>query len=474
VAAANRYGDLFQELPMRVLLIQPAHPSSVRLFGRVYMSSLTLPVVAAATPADVHVSIVDENVSRIPFDGPFDLVGITALTPNAPRAYAIADAFRARGVPVVLGGVHATLVPEEAAQHADIVVLGEAEGIWPQVLHDVARGSWERFYRGPKPDLKGLAIPRRELLQESRYYPVPKMEVSRGCPFNCSFCSTTAFFGRQMRYRPIEEVVAEVRSLGRLPSALFFTDNNIVGNREYARELFQALIPLRIRWIGQASLTAVHDMELLELAARSGCRALLIGFESLTPEGLAETNKKVNQILDYQEAVERLHRRGIAVIGCFVVGLDSDDGSVFDRTGAFIEEAHIDVPQVTVLTPYPGTALREKLLAEGRIWDFDWSHYDVTRVTFTPARMTARELQDGYDRLIRRLYSYPAILRRIARAHAYLGQSALGFFPTNIVYRRLCHPALRREERPFQAPKPVRPRERIALEPRPGPAAPKG
>ncbi len=459
---------------MKVLLVQPAHPSSVRLFGRVYMSSLTLPVVAAATPPEVEVSIVDENVSRIPFDSPFDLVGITALTPNAPRAYAIADAFRARGVPVVLGGVHPTLVPDEAAQHADIVVLGEAEGIWAQVLRDVERGTWERFYRGPKPDLQGLGIPRRDLLRESRYYPVPKMEVSRGCPFNCSFCSTTAFFGRQMRYRPIEEVVAEVRSLGHLPSALFFTDNNIVGNREYARELFRALIPLEIRWIGQASLTAAHDLELLDLAARSGCRALLIGFESLTPEGLAEMNKKVNQVLGYQEAVRRLHQRGIAVIGCFVVGLDSDDASVFEHTGAFIEEAQIDVPQVTVLTPYPGTALREKLLAEGRIWDFDWSHYDVTRVTFHPARMTAQELQAGYDGLIRRLYSYPAILRRIARASVYLGRSALGFLPTNIVYRRLCHPALRREERPFRAPRPDRVRERVALSPQPGPAAPKG
>ncbi|MGC8874560.1 MAG: B12-binding domain-containing radical SAM protein [Chloroflexia bacterium] len=457
---------------MKVLLVQPAHPSNVRLFGRVYMSSLTLPVVAAATPPDVDVSIVDENVSSIPLEGRYDLVGITALTPNAPRAYAIADAFRARGVPVALGGVHPTLVPDEAAQHADIVVLGEAEEAWPRVLRDVERGSWERFYRGTRPELKGLGIPRRDLLRESRYYPVPKMEVSRGCPFNCSFCSTTAFFGRQMRYRPIEEVISEVRSLGRLPSALFFTDNNIVGNREYARELFQALIPLGIRWIGQASITAAHDMELLELAARSGCRALLIGFESLTPEGLAEMNKKVNQILDYQEAISRLHRRGIAVIGCFVVGLDSDDSSVFERVGSFIEETQIDVPQVTVLTPYPGTALREKLLAEGRIWDFDWSHYDVTRVTFHPAKMTARELQAGYDRLIRRLYNYPAILRRIARARAYLGGSAVGFLPTNIVYRRLCHPALRREERPFRPPRPAR--ARPALRPLAEPATPKG
>jgi len=451
---------------MKVLLIQPEHPSSVRLFGRVYMSSLTLPAVAAATPPDVEVTIVDENVSRVNLRQPADLVGITALTPNAPRAYAIADAFRGRGVPVALGGVHPTLVPEEAAQHADIVVLGEAEGVWPQVVCDVERGSWEPVYQGSRPDLKNLPVPRRDLLKNSRYFPVPKMEVSRGCPFNCCFCSTTAFFGRQMRYRPAEEVIAEIRSLGHLPTALFFTDNNIVGYHEYARELFEALIPLHIRWIGQASLDAVHDEELLDLAARSGCCSLLIGFESLTPEGLAEANKKVNQIIDYQEAVWRLHRRGISVIGCFVVGLDSDDAGVFQRTGEFIERTNIDVPQVTVLTPYPGTDLRQKLLAEGRIWDSNWSHYDVTRVTFHPARMTAEELQSGYDDLIRRIYSYPAILRRIARASAYLGWGAHGFLPTNVVYRRLCHPALRREPKPFVAPL-GRPARRPAPEGRP-------
>lgn len=436
---------------MKVLLIQPAHPSNVHLFGRVYMSSLTLPVVAALTPPDVEVAILDENVTPLDLEQPANLVGITALTPNAPRAYAIADAFRARGIPVVLGGVHPTLVPDEAAQHADIVVLGEAEGVWPQVVRDVERGSWQRFYRGEKPDLRGLPMPRWDLLDNRRYFPVPKMEASRGCPFNCTFCSTTAFFGRQMRYRPVEEVVAEIRTLDRRFSAVFITDNNIVGRPDYARELFQALIPERITWIGQASLTIAYDEELLDLAARSGCRALLIGFESLSPEGLAEANKKVNQILDYEEAIARIHRRGIAIIGCFVVGFDHDDASVFARTAEFIERTRIAIPQVTILTPFPGTALRERLLAEGRIWDFDWSHYDATRVTFYPARMSPEELQEGYNRLVRRLYSYPAIVRRLLQARSYLGKGVVGFFPTNLVYRRLGREALRYRPKPSPA-----------------------
>lgn len=436
---------------MRVLLVQPAHPSNVRLFGRVYMSSLTLPAVAALTPPDVEVAILDENVAPLDLEQPADLVGITALTPNAPRAYAIADAFRARGIPVVLGGVHPTLLPEEAARHADIVVLGEAEGVWPQVVRDVERGSWQRFYRGEKPDLQGLPAPRWDLLDNRRYFPVPKMEASRGCPFNCTFCSTTAFFGRQMRYRPVEEVVAEIRILDRRFSSVFITDNNIVGRPDYARELFQALIPERVTWIGQASLSIAYDEELLDLAARSGCRALLIGFESLSPEGLAEANKKVNQILDYEEAIVRIHRRGIAIIGCFVVGFDHDDASVFARTADFIERTRIAIPQVTILTPFPGTALRERLLEEGRIWDFDWSHYDATRVTFYPARMSPEELQEGYNRLVRRLYNYPAIIRRLFHARSYLGKGVVGFFPTNLVYRRLGEQARRYRPRPSPA-----------------------
>lgn len=423
---------------MRVLFVQPYDRSgSVKLFGRIYMSQLTLPLLAALVSPEHEVRIVDENVDPIDYDWP-DVAGITTMTQVAPRAYAIADEFRRRGKKVILGGVHLSLLPEEGLAHADAVVVGEAEGVINEVLEDLAAGRSRGIYRrAEKPDLVGMPIPRHDLVDISKYIDIPKVETSRGCPFNCNFCSTTPMFGNRMRYRPVEEVVEEIKKIK--AEFVFFTDNNIVGNPKYAKELFKALIPLKISWISQGSLNLAHDLELLKLAARSGCIGMLIGFESLGSRVIEAIGKKVNKVSEYARDVWRLHKHGIGIIGCFVFGFDEDDESVFDRTVEFVKKVNIDVPQFTILTPYPGTALREQLEKEGRIFHSQWDKYDVGHVVFRPAKMTAEALLNNYRRICREIFSWSQMMRRVLRSSLYLRSpyKTTVFWEINVVYRRL-------------------------------------
>lgn len=423
----------------KILLIQPHHPSNVQLFGKVYMSQLTLPYIAALTPSEYEVKIVDENIEPLDFDERVDLVGISLLTPTASRGYEIAKEFRSRGIPVVLGGVHPSLMPQEAKEHCDAVIVGEAEQTWEEALKDFSNGGGlKQFYRASlKPTLKGAPVPRRELVDESKYVNIPKVEVSRGCPFNCSFCSTTKFFGRKMRYRPIKEIISELKALK--ARFVFFTDNNIVGNPKYAKKLFEAMIPLKIKWIGQGSLNMANDSKLLRLARKSGCVGMLIGFESLSDKAIAAMGKLVNKVEEYKEQVKRIHKEKIGIIGCFVFGFDEDDTGVFKRTVDFVKRVNIEVPQLTLLTPYPGTALREQYEKAGRVLHNQWEKYDVTHVVFKPLEMTAKELRAGYDKSCSKVFSYRSIIKRVLRSFLYFWSfyRVLVFWQVNIVYRRL-------------------------------------
>lgn len=424
---------------MKLHFIQPYHPSaSVKQFGRVYMSSLTIPALAGLVPQEVDVSVVDENARPIDFDKKVDLVCITALTPAATRAYEIADKFRAKGTKVVLGGVHPTLMSEEASAHADSVVLGEAEGVFSDVLRDFQNGGLKKFYSAQtKPDLKMLTTPRRDLMNGSDYINIPKVETSRGCPFDCSFCSTTVFFGRKMRYRPVNEVVDEIKEMKE--KFVFFTDNNIVGNPKYAKRLFQALIPLKIKWMSQGSLNLARDVELLKLAAKSGCIGMLIGFESVAQKTLEAIGKKVNKVKEYIQAVKRIHAHGIGIIGCFVFGFDEEDKSVFKKTLRFIRRLNIEVPQLTILTPYPGTVLRKKLEEASRILHNKWEKYDATHVVFMPKLMSPEELKKRYNKICKKAYSHWAIVIRGLKSFIYLRswRNVLAFWQVNLVYRKL-------------------------------------
>ena len=403
---------------MKILLIAPASGEwhgvgRTRVFGgRVFrFSLLSLLTVAAETPAGVEVRIVDEQVQDVPLDEAFDLVGITCMTAAAPRAFALADHFRGRGLPVVLGGMHPTLRPEEALAHADAVCVGDAEGSWGRIVEDARAGRLSGAYRSAPGDLRALGRPPRDLLDQRHYGTVQAVQATRGCPHRCAFCSVAAFHGGRFRCRPVAEVAAEVAAL---PRRFFvFVDDNLIADRTYAVELFRALRPLRKRWITQASLDLADDPELVRLAAEAGCLGLFLGMETFSEANLASVDKGFNKVDRYRDRIRLLHAHGIGVEAGVVFGFDGDDAGVFRRTLGLLDDLEIDMVQVSVLTPLPGTPLHRDMAA--RIIDRDWSHYDFHHVVFEPRRMSSEELQAGHDWVTRAFYRPWRIARRLAR-----------------------------------------------------------
>jgi len=301
--------------------------------------------VAALTPPEVDVSITDENVTVIDFHKETDLVGITVITATAKRAYEIADTFRVRGVKVILGGIHPRFLPAEAGQHADAVVIGEAEGTWPTVIEDFQANRLQKVYhQHERPSLVGLSIPRRDLFIKGAYFIPNTISTTRGCPYACSFCSVTSFFGHTYRCRPVEEILKEIETLNQR-KRIIFVDDNIVGKLKFARELFSAITPYKLKWLGQASVTIARDDQLLKLAAASGCVGLLIGFESIYPTNLTVVGKNINVVDDYEDIIRKIHSYGIAIHGCFIFGLDQDDEHVFQRTIHFARVMRLETAQ---------------------------------------------------------------------------------------------------------------------------------
>jgi radical SAM superfamily enzyme YgiQ (UPF0313 family) len=282
----------------------------------------------------------------------------------------------------VLGGLHTTALPDEAIQHADAVVLGEAEGTWPKLLDDFKHHRLERFYSAPRPSLVDLPLPRRDLLKPRSYITTATVQTTRGCPFACSFCSVTEFFGRSYRTRPVQEVIKEIRALK--TKFVGFIDDNIIGNHRYARELFTALIPERVKWLGQASLNLARDPELLKLAKASGCLGLFIGFESLSEAGLTELNKTYQSPGNFRSAIKKIQDYGIGIEGSFIFGLDADTPDVFKRTLDFAVSSGLELASFGVLTPFPGTPLYRKLERERRIISRDWRKYDIGHAVYKP------------------------------------------------------------------------------------------
>jgi radical SAM superfamily enzyme YgiQ (UPF0313 family) len=384
-------------------------------------SLLSLTTVAALTPREHEVEICDENVETLDFDAPVDVVGVSFMTAFANRAYEIADEFRGRGKVVVAGGFHPTLCPDEAAEHFDAVVAGDAEGLWPRVLEDIEAGRLQRIYRHVElPDPALIPVPRRDLVNRTaRHYATTNaVQTSRGCAHGCRFCSVTAFHRRTHRTRPLENVLAELRSL---PRNVMFVDDNIIGDRECAKALFRAMTPMKKRWISQCSIEIADDPELLALARRAGCRGLFIGIETLSERNLAAVGKEFNDAARLVERVAKIRRAGIGVQAGIIVGMDGDDAGVFERTLAFLEHARIDALQLGILTPLPGTPLFEEFQRQGRLIDADWSHYDFRHAVIHPAGMTTLQLQAGADWLDREFYRLDRILLRTLRALFTLG-----------------------------------------------------
>jgi radical SAM superfamily enzyme YgiQ (UPF0313 family) len=388
----------------KILLISPAYHTKLLENVRVLaLPPLNLGLIASHTPAEYEVQIIDEAFDDIDYHTNADLIGITCMTPLAPRAYEISREFRKRGTPVVLGGIHPSMLPEEAGLYADAVVIGEGEELWPQLLRDFSAGRMQKFYQVEKrPDITNLPAPRRDLLH-NKYF-VQTVQTSRGCPHNCKFCSVTRFNGGQYRMRKIDNVIAEINAIP--DKRLFIIDDNIIGSGQNsidrAFRLFERLQDTNKEWGGQTCLNIVEHDGLLQAAADSGAKAFLIGFESIEQEVLGAMGKKVNMrptTRNFKDAIKKIHAHGIAIVGGFIFGTDNDDADTFKRTLDFIMEAEIDAVQLSIQTPLPGTTLYRQLEEEGRLllnnYPQDWEAYNIFEPVYQPKNTSPEELYQG-------------------------------------------------------------------------------
>ena len=403
----------------RIALISPKGPL-YRHRGGIFKKSLryqplTLTTLAALVPADLRATITlyDEGIADLPEPLEADLIGLTVITGNARRAYELADRYRAAGQTVVLGGPHITLLPAEAAAHADAVCLGYAEQSWPALLRDFAAGKMRPLYRQEENFhlSADLPFPRRDLLPGKAYLTQAVFEATRACPHDCEFCVSPTAWGRRQYQRPIAWVIDDIRKVGARHN--LFVDLNLVGDRAYALELFTALAGLNIRWYGLSTVLIAHDPPLMEMMAKSGCRGLLLGLETMNRAGLRDGNKQFNASVDYAALIDNLHRLGIMVQGCFVFGLDSDEPDIFAETVDFAVSLGVDLPRYAILTPFPATPLFRRLEAENRILTRNWDLYDAQHVVFQPKGLSPEELASGHRRAWIDTYRYKSLARRI-------------------------------------------------------------
>ena len=397
---------------MKILLIAPCQLQDQRP-NSMDIPQLTLSLIAALTPPEHEIEIVEEVYGEIVnFDGDYDVIGISIMTQTAIRGYQIANEFMKRGKTVVFGGIHATSMPQEAIRFGSAVVIGEAEGLWDVVLEDIKHNRLRPYYKLDKlPDLQNHIRPRRDLIKcSSGKFAIAPIETTRGCPYNCDFCSVSRFFGTRQRHKAIPDILADIESCNE--KNLFFLDDNITGNKRFAKELFREMIPLNKIWVGQASIQVANDPELLSLAYKSGCRALLIGFESMSDSGLQQYHKTLKTVDENIRAVKKLQDAGIMTMASLIFGLDSDTHEVFDVAHDFLTRSKAAFFQACVMTPYPGTPVFNKLRSEGRILTDDWTRFDASKVIIKPEKITPDELLEAYNKIKWHFYSNKSILKR--------------------------------------------------------------
>jgi len=409
-------GELRTRQLKKVLLIFPREKgikfSNDTLFP---FPILGLTLLAALFPKTYEVKIINEVIEKVDFNADVDLVGITGLTCVIKRAYAIADRFRERGVKVILGGVHPSLLAEEAKEHADSVFIGEAEGMLEKILQDFEAGELKPYYKNREwSDLKGIPLPRRDLLGK-HYSPFFKaVETTRGCPNRCEFCSVPTINGKRYRIRPLEEVDQELSAIiKKRGEYLFLADDNVTAREDYALGLFEVFKRHEVKWMGFTTIKIAMNEGLLRKARESGCISLFIGFESLLQENLDGVSKQFVNAKELSNWVKTIQRHQIGIHGSFIFGFDGDDPTIFKKTVEFVQKNNMELPSFSILTPFPGTLLQKRLEEEGRIFDRDWSHYDMSHVVYKPKKMTVQELQEGYLWAQKYICAPRSILKRL-------------------------------------------------------------
>jgi radical SAM superfamily enzyme YgiQ (UPF0313 family) len=411
---------------MKILLISPTIDAEKRTNKGLMMPQLALYILEGLTPREHEVKVIEEEIDDIDFDQTCDIVGISCMTANAPRAYDLCKEFKKRGRTVVLGGVHPTILPDEALQYADCVVIGEAEGVWEKLLNDFQQNNLKRKYYDPLPDL-GKYVPKdfKKIIKKRLFSLFPIM-TTRGCPYHCDFCCVTNLFGKKIRHVPIENIVRDIKESG--AKNFMFLDDNIIGQPKYAKELFKAIKPLNIKWVGQASVSLlVGDDELIQLAADSGCKALFFGIESVSKEQLKSMHKAIKEVEQLESALKKIKKMGILIHASMVFGFDSDTKETFNETVDFLIKNKVSSVSFNILTPYPGTKTYEKLKNENRLISTEWRYYNHNTVVFKPINMTPYELQMGKINARKKFYSIGSVLYR------FLGNlySPLIYFATN-------------------------------------------
>ncbi len=416
---------------LKLLLITASAPEirKVRKSRVLNFQQITMPYLAARVPAAWEVTHVDEEAEEIDWNIDVNVVGITFHTPSAFHAYDIAAHFRSRGICVVMGGPHVTLLPEEAVLHADVIFIGEAEGLWEEFLRSFEDGSYRNIYRPTEaPSLENTPQARKDCFHRHDHTN-GVLFATRGCPSQCEFCTIAVMYPHKLRKRPITEVAAEYASFeGKI---IIFWDDNIAGDMEYAKALFRAIAPYRKWWSCQASIHAGRDDEFLAAAARSGCKQLFLGLESVSQQSMTEVNKGFNRVDEYYRLIERIHSHGIAVQAGIVFGFDHDTPEIFKDTIDFLEYAGVQNATFNILTPFPGTRLFQRMDTEGRILTHDWSKYNSREdVVYQPKQMSAAELLAGFRYANESFYSLRSISKRLSRSPVQLWWT----LPLNLAY----------------------------------------
>ena len=399
---------------MKLLLISPRSSDKKSPVG-FKVPQVALQIIAALTPENVKVSMVDEHISDIDFSKNYDLVGISIMTATAKRGYHLARIFKEKGSKVVFGGIHASVMPEEAINYGDAVVIGEAESSWPNLIEDFKQNSLKKYYENKEPDLSKAPLPKRDSRIDRSVLGIkwPGFYTTKGCPYDCEFCSVSSVYGRKIRHLPIPLVIKDIENAY---SKVFLSlDDNVAANPKYAKDLFKEMARLNIEWGGQSTVSIAKDDELLQLCRKSGCRGLFVGLESVSTKSMSRMHKTLKSLKDNEDAIKKIQNTGIIFHPSFVFGFDDDTKAVFDDTLEFLYRNRITTATFNILTPYPGTRLYRRLKQEGRLISEDWSHYNHYTVTFRPKNMTERELAEGYFFLKKEFYSLSNICRRITR-----------------------------------------------------------